>query len=107
MDALNKVLGDNLENKAGETIKTETLYGTDRVIGLYFSAHWCPPCRGFTPKLVEFYESFKSSKKGENFEIVFISSDRDDESFQEYFKEMPWLALPFADRECKVINLFV
>ena len=22
------------------------------VIGLYFSAHWCPPCKAFTPQLV-------------------------------------------------------
>ena len=26
---------------------------------LYFSAHWCPPCRGFTPKFVEFFSELE------------------------------------------------
>jgi len=46
----------------------------------------CPPCRGFTPKLVETYKKLKES--GKDFEIVFASSD---------FGEMPWLALPLGD----------
>jgi len=66
---------------------------------LYFSAHWCPPCRGFTPKLAEAYEAYKA--KGLDFEIVFVSSDKDEKAFAEYRAEMPWLALPFADRDRK------
>ncbi|KAH0852217.1 hypothetical protein HID58_094155, partial [Brassica napus] len=62
---------------------------------LYFSAHWCPPCRAFTPKLVEVYKQIK--EKDEAFELIFISSDRDQESFDEYYSQMPWLALPFGD----------
>ena len=46
-----------------------------KVLGLYFSAHWCPPCRGFTPKLAEWYKSVKETLP--EFEIVFASSDRD------------------------------
>ena len=38
----------------------------------YFSAHWCPPCRAFTPKLVEFYNAQEGKKK--NFEIIFVSN---------------------------------
>jgi nucleoredoxin len=67
-------------------------------IGLYFSGHWCPPCRGFTPKLAEWYNNGLKDKM----EIVFVSSDKDQASFDSYFKEMPWLALPFdrrADKE--------
>jgi len=65
----------------------------DRVFALYFSAHWCPPCRGFTPKLAEMYtDSFKD--KG--LEIVFVSSDREEEQFKEYYGDQPWLALDFA-----------
>merc|ERR1712178_281439 len=31
-------------------------------------------------------------------EIIFVSSDRDKTSFDDYFKDMPWLALPYAKR---------
>jgi nucleoredoxin len=70
-----------------------------QVVGLYFSAHWCPPCRGFTPKLAEVYTAIKGT--GKSLEIVFVSSDRDDVAFDSYHKEMPWLALPFAERALK------
>lgn len=69
-----------------------------QVVALYFSAHWCPPCRGFTPKLAEAYKRISADK---SFEVVFVSSDKDEEQFASYFKEMPWLALPFGERELK------
>jgi len=71
------------------------------VAGLYFSAHWCPPCRGFTPELDKFYKQIKK-KVGDMFEIVFVSSDRSEEEWKNYFAEMPWLAIPFSARDIKV-----
>lgn len=35
------------------------------------------------------------------FEIVFISGDEDNESFDAYFSKMPWLAIPFSDSETR------
>jgi len=40
----------------------------------------------------------KKTDKGTDLEIVFVSSDRDQSSFDDYFLEMPWLALPYSDR---------
>lgn len=40
------------------------------------------------------------SPKGD-FEVVFISADEDDESFNGYFSKMPWLAIPFSDKEAR------
>ena len=34
-------------------------------------------------------------------EVVFVSSDKDEGQFEGYFKEMPWLALDYKDRELK------
>ena len=48
---------------------------------------------------MEFYNKVKEN--GSSFEIVFISSDPNEETFEEYFGEMPWLALPFNNREQK------
>lgn len=68
--------------------------------GLYFSAHWCPPCRGFTPKLNEIYTGMREA--GKKIEIVFVSSDQDEGQFSEYYKDMSWLALAFENRDVKV-----
>ena len=59
-----------------------------KIILMYFR---CPPCKKFTPVLSEFYQ--KHCVKNE-IEIVYISSDRDIPSFDEYFGKMPWLSLP-------------
>lgn len=97
---MESLLGDALTSKSG-TVPTSSIVSDGAVVALYFSAHWCPPCRGFTPKLVEFYNKVKSTENGSKFELVFVSSDRDEKSFKDYYNEMPWLALPFAERELK------
>jgi len=80
----------------GSKKKGSDLSGT--VFGIYFSAHWCPPCRGLTPQLAEWY---KTSLKQKGFEIVFVSSDKNEEQFKDYFGEQPWLALDYNERTLK------
>lgn len=92
-----EIFGATLSSKSGDRPTEEALAGKTAV-GIYFSAHWCPPCRGFTPKLAEWYSA---SLQAKGMEIVFVSSDKDDNAFKEYFKEMPWLALPYSDRAAK------
>ncbi|XP_031499412.1 probable nucleoredoxin 1 [Nymphaea colorata] len=73
-----------------------------KTVLLYFSAHWCPPCRGFTPKLIETYHEIKA--KDSAFEIIFVSSDHDQAAFEEYFATMPFLALPYGDMRKKSLS---
>jgi len=94
MSAFIELFGDKLQGKAGPVSTADALAGKQGVL-IYFSAHWCPPCRGFTPKLAEFYNKHAKDK---NFEIVFASSDKDQSQFDSYHGEMPWLALPFEKR---------
>lgn len=94
------LIGDNFQRNDGTKVTfDEALRG--KTLGLYFSAHWCPPCRGFTPKLSAMYKQMMTDGKSDEFEIVFISSDKDESAFEEYHKEMPWLALPFSERKQK------
>jgi nucleoredoxin len=97
MSGLMELLGSKIMSSSGEICTSNALVGK-KAVALYFSAHWCPPCRGFTPKLAEWYSA---SLKAKGLEVVFVSSDQDEQSFKEYFGEMPWLALPFSDRERK------
>jgi hypothetical protein len=56
-------------------------------------------CRGFTPVLGQKYQELKDA--GKNIEIVFVSSDSDQASFDSYHGSQPWLALPFTERTKK------
>lgn len=89
------VSGDNdfVIDKSGSQVQVYELVGKN--ILLYFSAEWCPPCRAFLPKLISTYHEIKA--KDTEFEVIFVSSDRDQASFDKFFATMPWLALPFGD----------
>ena len=53
MDSLK---GQTLVKSDGSSVPADSaLEGKDLVL-YYFSAHWCPPCRQFTPLLKDFYE---------------------------------------------------
>ena len=67
-----------------------------KLIALYFSAHWCAPCRKFTPQLVEFYN--RVAPQHPEFEIVFFSNDRSPFEMETYMRDtqMPWPAIDFA-----------
>ncbi|KAL5845364.1 hypothetical protein ACOSQ4_011322 [Xanthoceras sorbifolium] len=92
-----------LSHPTSNQVPVASLVG--KTVGLYFSAEWCIPCVNFTPKLAAIYLKIKQMlvEKGdvEDFEIVFVSSDRDQASFESYFGKMPWLALPFGDPNLK------
>lgn len=66
---------------------------------IYYSAHWCPPCRAFTPKLVEWYSQFQPKHK--DFQLVFASSDKDEAAMLAYMTEMkmPWPAVKFGEKK--------
>ncbi|CAJ0579901.1 unnamed protein product, partial [Mesorhabditis spiculigera] len=89
--------GVELLTHDGKTVKAEE-HLKGKLVGLYFSAGWCGPCRQFTPKLKKFYEHITGEAK-KDFEIVFISRDREEDDMLEYFKEKhgAWTALALDD----------
>jgi len=76
-------------------VSASTLKG--KTVGIYFSAHWCPPCRIFTPELIKTYNTLLTSKKP--FEIIYVSSDKGDKEFEEYYESMPWMSIPYSDED--------
>merc|ERR1712188_352813 len=46
-------IGDTFVRNDGSEVKYAELAG--KTIAIYFSAHWCPPCRGFTPELAKVF----------------------------------------------------
>lgn len=90
-EGMSELLPETLVDANGEEVGAEVLAG--KLVGLYFSAQWCPPCRAFTPSLVEFRD-----RNHEDFEVVFVSSDRTQEAQFTYMRTygMQWPAVPYG-----------
>ena len=69
VESLTELLGETLTTKEGQK-KTVDILENAGLILIYFSAHWCPPCRNFTPTLIEFYNTLKND--GKNIELTGI-----------------------------------
>ena len=88
-------LPSQLVNASGKRVDTASAL-KGKMVAFYFSASWCGPCRGFTPKLVSFYKRIARKHK---LEIVLVSSDKSAGKMAEYMKKdrMPWLAVPYNE----------
>ena len=88
--------GKKLLTHSGELVDADKVLADMKVIACYFSAHWCPPCRQFTPKLKEFYERLGGSQLA----IIFVSCDKSEHEMKNYFASQgDYLAVPFSDSE--------
>jgi len=93
MDSLSQ---QQLFNKNGQLISAEVALQDADIVCYYFSAHWCPPCRQFTPILADFYTELKDNNA--KIEIVFVSSDRSENDMKSYMNEShgDWMAIPWG-----------
>jgi len=83
-----------LKNNSPAIPLNDALGGKEFVL-FYVSAHWCPPCRKFTPMLANWYNQ---SNNKQYVEVVFVSADHDEQGFENYFKQShPWTAIDYEN----------
>lgn len=100
--SLDEMLKDAVVDRNGNPVSETGLLENNYLL-LYFSAHWCPPCQAFTPKLVDFH---KANGGGQLFETVLISSDHNETAMFDYMREtqMPWPAVKYQSAGAKELN---
>jgi nucleoredoxin len=81
---------------------TQGLSRDPKIVLLYFPAHWCGPCRGFTLVLTEFYKEIAAA--GKDLEIIFVSSNEDEAGWKTYWEEMPWVSVRFGHENVPAIE---
>ena len=52
---MNSLAGKQVLRRDESVVSADVALDGKKIIAFYFSAHWCPPCRLFTPVLAEFY----------------------------------------------------
>lgn len=69
-----------LSKTDGSSFSLSSLKG--KVVLIDFWATWCAPCVGEQPELKTLYETFSDQVKGQKFEILGVSLDKNKESWQ-------------------------
>lgn len=80
--ALREFFGDDLLTDKGKKADLSELNG--KIIAIYFSASWCPPCRAFSPRLVDLAKKLQS--QGKPFAVVLVGRDESERKALDYMK---------------------
>lgn len=100
-EAIAPTLKGDLVALSGKKVKKfdDAALASAKHFAIYYSAHWCGPCRAFTPKLVEWYKTNKAAHQ--DFELIFVSSDHSEKEMEGYMAEagMPWPALDYGKKK--------
>ena len=101
---LQSLLGATLLDVDGNgTVTLSAALADAPLVALYFSAHWCGPCRKYTPRLVTLVEML--AEDGVHLPVIFSSNDDSEDAFQEYFASMPNLyAFPHGDERIEALK---
>ena len=69
----------------------------NQIVGLLFSASWCPPCQDFVPVLKQVHKELRDRNCA--FQVVYVSCDKSEEEMKEFVsqKHGDWYMLPYAD----------
>jgi len=94
-NALERALAGKLVHLEGGALRSfdgARLAGV-KFYALYFSASWCPPCREFTPGLVDAYGKIRELYP--EFELVLVNRDQSAQDMEAYMRGdgMQWPAL--------------
>jgi thiol-disulfide isomerase/thioredoxin len=81
LESLTEHFPDGLLDGEGNKVGVDALNG--KAVGIYFSASWCPPCKAFSPVLAKYREQYK-----DQFDVVFVSSDRSPAAQKKYMAEV-------------------
>ena len=60
---MNSLGGQQVLRRDESVVSADSALDGKKIIAFYFSAHWCPPCRLFTPVLAEFYSVSSRRRK--------------------------------------------
>ena len=95
---LSALLPEQLRTANNEVIERDALEG--KLVGIYFSASWCPPCRNFTPELVKLREAHP-----EAFQVVLVGFDRTEAAHWKYMRDykMNFLSMVPGGRESQTL----
>jgi nucleoredoxin len=93
---LDALFGSDLLTDKGEPAPAGALEG--KTVAIYFSASWCPPCRAFSPRLVDIADKLRDG--GKPFELVLVGCDQTKQKSIDYMSSHDmkgYLIAPEAD----------
>lgn len=92
------LLGSTLLTPTGENVSTSEVLSGERIkaFGFVFGAQYCSASKDFVKQLSTWYTQ---DLKDKGLEIIFISLDENEEMFNSFFGQMPWLALSYKEEK--------